>query len=301
MRKKIALVIFVIVITALITYLLKANVQNKTSAVPSGKISIAASFYPVYFFASQIGGVKADVFTITPAGTEPHDYEPTTQDIAKISDSKLLVINGGNLEPWADRVKQLLNINNVVIASDSIAKDQLNQDSHFWLDPELAKVEASNIEKGFERIDPDNAAYYRSNLDKLVSQLTTLDQQFKLGLQNCQLKDFITSHAAFGYLASQYNLNQIAISGISPDEEPSSQKIAQIADLVKKENVKIIFFESLVSPKLSETIAKETNARTMKLDPLEGLTDNDIKAGKNYFSVMDDNLKALQTALICTK
>jgi zinc transport system substrate-binding protein len=135
----------------------------------------------------------------------------------------------------------------------------------------------------------------------LESDLDQLNAEYKAGLSSCQKKDFVTSHAAFGYLAATYGINQIAISGVSPDEEPSSQKLAEVANLVKQKDIKIIFFESLVSPKLSETIASETGAKTMVLDPIEGITSNDLKVGHTYLTVMRDNLAALQDALQCNK
>lgn len=289
------------------------NVGIFKHSVPSTsvnqKLQIVASFYPMYFFATQIGGDKANVTNITPAAAEPHDYEPTTQDIVRINQGNLLVLNGGKLEAWGDKIKDQLKGTNIpiVTAGNGLANKQLNengqtiQDPHIWLDPILAKKEVANIEQGFEKIDPANKAYFQKNAKKLESDLDLLNAEYKAGLSSCQKKDFITSHAAFGYLASQYGINQVSISGVSPDEEPSSQKLAEIADLVKKEDIKIIFFESLVSPKLSQTLASETGAKTMVLDPIEGLTQQDLNNGKNYLTVMKDNLSALQTALQCNK
>ncbi len=135
----------------------------------------------------------------------------------------------------------------------------------------------------------------------LNQKLDQLDKTYAEGLKTCKQKDIITSHAAFGYLATRYGLNQVAISGISPDEEPSSQQLAEVAKFAKENDVKYIFFESLVSPKLSETIAHEIGAKTLVLDPLEGISDDDIKQGKNYFTVMENNLKNLQKALQCSQ
>ena len=246
---------------------------------------------------------------ITPAAAEPHDYELTTQDVVRIDQSKMLILNGGKLEPWGDKIRDELQGSNVLIvtAGDGMADKQLNesgqtiQDPHIWLDPILAKKEVVNIELGFEKIDPGDKAYYQANANKLEAELDQLNSEYTNGLKNCQKKDFVTSHAAFGYLAAQYGINQVAISGVSPDEEPSSQKLAEIADLVKKEDIKIIFFESLVSPKLSQTIAQETGAAARVLDPIEGLTQADLNKGRNYLTVMKDNLSALETALQCNQ
>jgi len=280
---------------------------QKKSIRVNGKLQVTASFYPMYFFASQIGGDKANVYNITPASAEPHDYEPTTKDVVRITQSNLLVLNGGKLEAWGNKIKDQLQGSNVTIitAGEGLANRQLNedgqiiQDPHVWQNPLLAKKQVEVIEKGYERIDPKDSAYFQANAKELEVELDQLDSQFRQGLSSCSKKDFVTSHAAFGYLAEQYGINQVAISGVSPDEEPSSQKLAEIADLVKREDIKIVFFESLVSPKLSQTIAQETGAQTMVLDPIEGLTKEDLNAGKNYLTVMKDNLHALQIALSC--
>jgi len=275
----------------------------------STKLKIATSFYPMYFFASQIGGTKADVTSITPASSEPHDYEPTTYDIATITDGNMLVLNGGKLESWGEKLKEQLRGSSVVIvtAGDGLTTKTLDEngktilDPHIWLDPMIAKKEVAAIEKGYEKIDPKNADYFRTNAKVLEGQLNSLDAEFRMGLRKCTQKDFITSHAAFGYLAIRYGINQVAISGVSPDQEPSSQKLAEISDLVKKEHITTIFFESLVSPKLSQTLSQETGAKPMVLDPIEGVTSEGLKAGQNYFTIMKSNLAVLQLALQCTK
>lgn len=275
----------------------------------SKKIQVAASFYPLYFFASEIGGDHAEVKNITPAGSEPHDYDPTTSDIARIEKSNMLVLNGGTIEAWGDKIKENLKGTNVeiVTAGNSlltqplIEKDRTFPDPHIWLSPKLAKKEVNNITEGYVKTDPDNASYYLANEKSLDDKLDLLDQEYKQGLSNCKQKDIITSHAAFGYLAGAYGLNQVPISGLSPDSEPSSQQLVEVVKFAKAHSVKYIFFESLVSPKLSETIAREVGVKTLVLDPLEGLTDDEIKQGRNYFSVMDENLKNLELSLQCGK
>lgn len=307
MKKTIIISVFVILLFAGIVELLAAQHAGKT--IQSGKLQVVASFYPMYFFASQIGGNKAEVFTITPASAEPHEYEPTTQDIAKVTDGNMLVLNGGKLESWGVKLRDQLSGSDVLVvtAGDGLANKNLSedgqtiQDPHIWQDPLLAKQEVSRIEKGYEKIDPKDAGYFRANAKKLEGRLDQLDQEFRQGLSTCRQKDFVTSHAAFGYLAARYGINQVAISGISPDQEPSSQKLAEIADLVKKEHIDIVFFESLVSPKLSQTMASETGAKTMVLDPIEGITQDGLRAGQNYLTIMRSNLAALQVALQCTK
>ena len=157
------------------------------------------------------------------------------------------------------------------------------------------------IASGYQQSDPNNKNYYQANADSLKAKLQQIDLAYRQGLSHCLTKNIITSHAAFGYLAKTYGLNQVAIAGFSPDAEPSPQQLAVIAKFAEQNQVKYIFFESLVSPKLAQTIASEIGAQTLVLNPLEGLSDQELAQGKNYLSVMQDNLSNLQTALQCTK
>lgn len=310
-NNKLVLFILGVIFITVICYLLNVGVlkHNVSTNVTNNKLQIVASFYPMYFFASQIGGDKVNVLNITPVGAEPHDYEPTTQQVVKINQSNMLVLNGEIMETWGNKIKDQLAESNtlVVMSGNGLINKNLDEDGkkildpHVYLDPVLAKKQVENIKQGFEKIDPANKAYYQANAQKLQSDLDQLDVAYRSGLSNCKKKVFITSHAAFGYLAAQYGINQIAISGVSPDEEPSSQKLSEVANLVKQKDIKIIFFESLISPKLSETIANETGTKTMVLDPIEGITNDDLKAGHTYLTVMRDNLAALKTALQCNK
>ncbi len=281
--------------------------NQHTSINDSGRIKVAASFYPLYYFASQIAGDKVDIINITPAGAEPHDYEPTPQDIAYIETSNLVILNGGSLEVWAEKIKKDLQDKHVTIvtAGENIINKTLVeegkkiQDPHVWLNPILAKQEVDKITQGLIQVDPANQAYYETSRTILEAKLDGLDVKYKEGLSLCTKKDIVTSHAAFGYLADQYGLNQINITGISPDEEPSPQRLAEISDFVKKNNIKYIFFESLISPKLSETIANETGAQTLVLDPIEGISAQDQKDNKDYMTQMEMNLNHLRLALEC--
>jgi zinc transport system substrate-binding protein len=271
-------------------------------------LKVVASFYPLYFFAQQIAGDNADVVNITPPGNEPHDYEPSAQDMARIEHAKLLILNGDGLEAWGDRVVATIDParTRVVIAGGDLATQKVIEDGestldpHLWIAPPLARSIVDKIEKGFEQADPQNAGFYAGRARTVDSALRDLDTAYRDGLAHCARRDIVTSHAAFGYLAATYHLNQISIAGLSPDAEPSPRQLAAIAEFVKKNNATVIFFESLASPKLSEALAKEVGARTMVLDPLEGLTNDDVATGKTYFTQMRQNLATLETALQCT-
>ncbi|EKD43317.1 MAG: hypothetical protein ACD_72C00346G0003 [uncultured bacterium] len=284
-------------LVALLIFLLNKSPKFDNNLSVDGKIQVITSFYPLYYFTSQIVGDRAVVYNLTPAGSEPHDYELSTSDIARIENSQLLILNGGKLESWGDNIKNILDGSETKILT--MENSQLLKDPHVWLDPILAKQEVLAIAVGLGQVDSGNASYYLVNAKILSDKLDNLDNQFKLGLNSCAKKDIITSHSAFGYLASKYGFNQVAISGLSPDEEPSVQTLTRVADFAKQNKIEYIFFESLVSPKLSQTIASEIGAKTLVLNPLEGLTDTDIRAGKNYFSEMQNNLNNLKIALQC--
>ncbi|HUD20862.1 MAG TPA: zinc ABC transporter substrate-binding protein [Candidatus Saccharimonadales bacterium] len=306
MKKVLLTVILGLVIVVVITVLVSARLRVTQN---DGKLPIVASFYPMAYFAEAIGGEKVSVKNITPAGAEPHDYDPSTQDMAAIEQARLLILHGGGLEAWGSKIAQTLQGTNVTIltAGDGLATHQIEesgvnqQDPHVWLDPVLAKQEVTKITTAIIRLDSGNRAYYQANEAKTLAMLDDLDSQYKLGLKACQRQDFVTSHAAFGYLAEEYGLNQITIAGLSPDEEPSAQDLASVARLVKARDIKYIFFESLVSSKLSDTIAQETGAKTLELNPIEGLTATQTRQGENYQTIMRHNLTNLQIALGCNQ
>ncbi len=271
------------------------------------KIQVTASFYPLYFFAHEIGADKADVANLTPAGAEPHDYEPTPQDVARIETSNLLILNGGKLEAWGERIGSTIDTKRLTIitAGADLTTQSMEEngqqiiDPHVWLSPKLAQKEVDRILAGFLVADPTNKDFYRKNATILTHELQDLDTKYQKGLSQCMSTDIVTSHAAFGYLARDYGLHQLPIAGLSPDEEPSSQQLAQVVRFANSHHVTTIFFENRVSPKLSETIATEVGADTAVLEPLEGVSETDMKSGKNYFTIMEDNLSSLRTDLSC--
>ena len=286
------------------------NHQTRSNVPPDQlikKIAVVTSFYPLYYFASEIGKDNIHIVNVTPAGAEPHDYEPTSGDIARIERANLLILNGV-VEPWGDKMIENVKgkpVTVVVVGRDVITDQtsdehgQSGRDPHVWLSPLLASIEVEKILRGFLTVDPGNAAVYQAHAKTLQASLDGLDMEYRNGLASCSQKDIITSHAAFGYLASAYGLRQLSISGLSPDAEPSARQLADIAQFAKIHSIHYIFFESLVSPKLAETIATSVGAKTLVLNPLEGLTDEEQTQGKTYLTEMETNLKNLQLALSC--
>lgn len=301
-------IIGIILLVALVGTAVTIGVLHQQRTNNSGKLSVTASYYPLYDFARNIGGNRAVVTNITPAGSEPHDYEPTPQQLVTAQKSAVFIYNGANMEQWVNKFLPDYT-HTVVKASNGIAlKQGINEsgavepgttDPHFWLDPVLAQQIVQNIVAGFTKADPANAAYYAHNALAYSAKLAALDTQFKSGLATCKQRTIITSHAAFAYLGSRYNLNVVSIAGITPDAEPSAAKLAELSNLVRQKHIGYVFFESLASPKLADTIAAETGAKTAVFDPIEGLTKSEQQQGKNYISVQQQNLQNLRTALEC--
>ena len=286
---------------------------SEKAQAESEPLSVYASFYPIYDFASKIGGDKVTVINLVPAGMEPHDWEPTASDIIGLENADILVYNGAGMEHWvADVLASLQNKDLIAVeASEGVTlleghhegeeeheEDEEEHeaegfDPHVWLSPLNAKKEAENIKNAFVTADPGNKDYYESNYEKVAAEFDALDQEFAETLAALPNKDIIVAHEAFGYLAAAYDLHQVGIEGLAPDSEPDPARMAEIIDFAKANNVKTIFFEELVSPKVAETVANAIGATTAVLSPIEGLSDEQIAAGDDYFSVMRKYLDAL--------
>lgn len=349
------------------------------------KLKVKTSFYPMYEFTRQVAGDLAEVENLVPAGVEPHDWEPSPQDMAAITDADVFVYNGAGMESWAEQVLDSAAGQHVLVieaskgleimegtphshdhegddhaheeeghdhdeadhahegeeahsheeadhdhegeehahdeadhaheeeAHDHDEADHAHEgeeahshdhdhdhgglDPHVWLSPAMAIQQVRNIEKGLSEAAPEHKEAFKANADAYVAQLEALDKEFQEGLKDSFRKDFITQHAAFGYLAKQYGLTQVPIAGLSPEQEPSAAQMAEIIEFAKEHNVKTIFFETLVSSKVADTIAAELGAKSAVLNPIEGLTEEDIAGGLDYLGLMRQNLEALKAAL----
>ncbi len=321
-KNGIVLVSLVVLITASVLAYSKINEKHPVAdQPPESKLSVVTSFYPLYFFTKEITGETADVYNLTPAGVEPHDYELTTQDRVKIGESDLLVINGAGFEPWAAKLLGAGGVPaaKIVNAGQELAiaaapeegdghthgessdheAENLATDPHVWLSPVLAKQVVAKIKSALSAADPKNAGLYAEREEALLAKLDLLNESYRTGLAECKEKNIVTSHAAFHYLAAAYGLNQVSIAGLSPEAEPSAKELAELADFMKKNNTPYIFFESLAPSELADTLAREVGAKTLVLNPLEGLTPDQLGQGENYFTQMQANLKNLRTALDC--
>ncbi|MGM0881435.1 MAG: metal ABC transporter substrate-binding protein [Bacillota bacterium] len=294
------------------------NNSSGESEASSKKLKVVTSFYPMYEFSKQVAGEYADVIGLIPAGVEPHDWEPSAKDMAEIKEADVFVYNG-LVEGWAEQaLESAPNDKRIVVeASGGIQlmeseehgheeegheeeeheEEGVSLDPHIWLSPVLAQQEVLAIQAAFEKADPANKDAYKANADAYISKLKELDNAFKSGLQGVKHTEFVTQHAAFGYLAKEYGLTQVPIAGLSPEQEPSPEQMAEVVAFAKEHGIKTILFETLVDPKIAQTIADEIGAKTDVLNPIEGLTDEDKKDNLDYIGIMTKNLEALKKAL----
>ena len=294
-----------------------AGCGNKQETAKTDKLQVVTTFYPMYDFTKNVVGDNGEVSVLMKAGTEPHDYEPSAKDIAKIADSDVFVYNSEEMETWIGSVLKNIDTKKTVVIDASKEIKLLEgsheeededhdhdheghshaHDPHVWLDPVLAKEEVNAIKEGLIQADKTNKASYEKNAKTYSDKLDALNEKFEVGLKDAKNRTFVTQHAAFAYLAARYDLKQVAISGISPDQEPSPAKLAELNDFVKENNIKVIYFEETASPKIAKTLAKETGATLAVLSPIEGITKEDQDQGIDYIKVMENNLKALQETI----
>ena len=287
---------------------------KSAAATGTGKLDVIASFYPMSFLAERIGGDHVHVTSLTTPGQEPHDLEISPKQIAAIDDSDA-VLYLKNLQPSVDGAVAQSSVKTKIDAASLTTleahgnevgghaaahdhqpnEEAAGKDPHIWLDPVRYAQVAQGVGKAFEKADPKHAADYKKNTAALVKQLNDLDRTFRDGLAHTRSKVFITTHAAFGYLAERYGLTEEAINGLDPDSEPSAARVRDLERMAKADHVSTVFYETLVSDKTAKTVAHDAHLKTDVLDPIEGITGK--SRGKDYFSVQNANLKALQQAL----
>ena len=279
--------IFIIIII-LLSILSCNNNDNKNTF---GKLQIYTSIYPIYDFTKKIGGEKITVYNMTKAGAEPHDFEITSKDMANLSKADFFIYNGGGMEHWVDSVKNALNIK--YVDSSSNINNQNNLDPHFWLSPKNAKIQMENIKNGLIEIDSENKNYYESNYNLYASRLDKFDNKIKNSLSNIKNRNLVLTHPAFGHFCKEYSLTQIAIAR----DEADPKAMAEIITFIKNNDIKAIFYEEFSSSKLADSIAKETQIKILTLNPIESLSEKNIEAGEDYFSIMEKNLISLLDGL----
>lgn len=301
---------------------------------PEPVLEVAAAFYPLELAVQRVGGDRVSVVPLTQPGADPHDAELTPREVGRLSSADLVVYLAG-FQPAVDDAVSSVGAEALEVSehadltltvtddghshghdhsgeseeehaehSDEHADEHSDEqsdaatDPHFWLDPTRYAVVAEAIADRLAELDPEGSTVYEAGVADFTAELTALDEEFMAGLETCTHRDLVTGHAAFGYLADRYNLVQRGIAGLSPESEPSAVQIRDLVEYVRDSGVSTIYAETLVSPALAETIARESGATVAVLDPLEGLTD--ASAGEDYLEVMRSNLQTLREGQDCS-
>ncbi len=319
--KRIYLGIF-LVLLVLLGLIVFRNIQSERAA----EIQVIASIYPVAEVVRNVAGDTVAVRQIVTGGQEPHDYSPSPSDIAAIEQADLFVINGLGMEPWAEKIEADLKQKGVTVLEAGSVVEKLKHseeehtdehaneeshteeeehlhsseyDPHQWLRIENMILLTEAVQAQLEKLDPQNAELYQNNAEEYITELKALQQSYTDGLASCSLNKAVVAHDAFAYLAEETGIEFVPIAGLSPQDEPTPQQLAEIAEIMRETGITHIFYETLVSPKLSETLAAETGASTLVLNPLEGLTADQSPDTASYISIMEENLFQLRTALQC--
>lgn len=303
------LILLVVAVTMVVNLSACGNKQssasNGTTSQKSGaKIKVAVSFNAMREFAEAIGKDKVEIQTIIPNGTEPHDFEPKTKDLEKLSNSKVFIYNGFGMEAWSDKVLKSVNNKNLIVVnaskgstpitntdSESIKEDGQN-DPHLWISLKGAESEAKNIKDAFVKADPADKDYFEKNYSDFHNKLEQLFNDYNNKFSTLPNKNFVTGHAAFAYLCRDFGLKQTSVEGVFAEGEPSAKKLKELIDYCKANHIKTIFVEDMVSPKVSETLAKQVGAKAEKIHTIESKEDS-----KDYIESMKDNLELIYNSL----
>lgn len=296
-----AAIVTIVIVIPLSGYALWVSDQNRATGLTLEQHKVLVTFYPLYKFTKAVGGDKIDVSVIIPSGVEPHDWEPTVQDVQRLKNADLVIINGAGLEPW---ISKFVSVNPNMVVVDSSKNIQLlekntqaanlgEKDPHIWLDPLLAKTQVQNIADGLKRQDPDNAIYYQQNADAYKAKLDLLDKNIRTELSKCNKKDFLAFHDAFSYFSKEYGLHQnTIIGGLNPESEPTATTLEQITLKAKELGLNVVFTEEAVNPQISEVIATEIHGKVLVLSPLEVTNINE-----DYIKKIESDLLNLKEAL----
>ena len=290
----------IIPLSSFAVYATDSKIQNENTDL---KLHAMTSFYPLYEFAQNVGQDKADVTLLVPIGVEPHDWEPTIQDVQRMQNADLIVINGLGFESWVDHLAEINFHGNIIDTSDGIiqnnailsetSSERFNNsgDPHIWLNPVLAKIQVQNIADAFSEQDPDNKNFYQQNAQNYKNELDVLDKKIRNELSSCN-HDFIAFHDAFSYFSFEYGLNQhTIIPSNNPHAEPTAGTLEEIVNTAREYDLKIIFTEETADPRTAEIISNEINGKILVLSPIE------IGNDGNYISRMTENLNNLKEAL----
>jgi len=296
-------VIVVVVAVAGVYFVLRAPVTPP----PSSRLSVIASFYPIYDFAKNVAGDRANVSVLVPETLDVHEFDPTPSDLQRVSSANVLIYSGAGLEPWVPSLVAAVNKPSLTVVDTSMGitllpvsqefqRNNRTIDPHIWLDPIDAKKQVENIAKGLSAADPTNAQYYTSNAAAYEAKLDALNAEIVRNTTSTKTKLFITFHEAFAYYAKRYNLTQISIQGPF-QEEPTPSDIQNIVNTINKYHLRYVGYESLENPAIPQAISGQTNATLILMDPIEGLTPTDKAVGLDYISLLHMDTQNIVKAL----
>lgn len=255
----------------------------------SDKPQVYTSFYAMYDFARTIGGDDIDLYNVVPTGTEPHDFEPTAADMAKLSKADVFIYNGMGIDEWAEKVADTLPENvSILRTTEEISAD--GYDPHVWLGLKNAKAQLEAVSGALSEADSANAQKYAERLTEYFEKIDALETEYKnAGLSGKKL--FVT-HGAYGYLCDDFGMEQVALEGISGDSDPSPAQMAKIVDEIKAEGAKCIFYDPLEGDKMANAVAKEAGIEALPLYTFEGDSED-----RDYITIMQTNLEQLKKSL----
>lgn len=280
-----------------------SNISNRAEQ-RTDRVQLVTTVYALEYFANGIGGDLVEVRNLTPPGVEAHDFQPSPGHMRLLRSADIIVYNGSGLEPWMDRALRGLNGDPrvVVEAAHGLAAEDgfyKRPDPHVWLDVDHALRQVERIRDAMIQVAPDGQDVFQTNAQILLDELAQLDAEYRDGIGDCRLDTFVTSHAAFGYLAERYDLVQVPISGLSPDAEPAPGTLADLTVQIERTGVNYMLAEPTANNRLSKTVAEETGTKILPLHPLESLTPEQAAGGADFMSIMRDNLGTLEIALEC--
>jgi zinc transport system substrate-binding protein len=310
MRKTTYTAIAAIIIMAVVGIVAGLYLTNNPTSTTGSGLKVLATFYPLYDFAQNIGGNKVNASVLVPETVDVHDFDPTPSDIQNIATADVLIYNGADLEKtWLSSAVSASGNTKLVLVDTSqnitllpvapqFQSGNRTVDPHIWLDPLLAKQQVNNILQGLIKADPSDSQYFTQNAQIYEARLDTLDSQIVAITTSANVKTryFVTFHEAFAYFGQQYNLTQISISGPF-QEEPTPTDIQNVINAIHQYHLLYVGYESLENPAIPQSIASQTNATLIHMDPIEGLTVQEKAAGKDYISLMQETVSNIELAL----
>ena len=274
------------------------------------KIKVITTIFPLYDIAKNVGGDEVEVSMLLDPGLEAHSFEPTPNDMIEINKADVFIYTGPFMEIWAERVISAADNPNILVINASKSIELLKEedefghkheegDPHIWLDFDNLKIMLENIKDGFieKGLNEENVQKRANEYEKAINDIDGAYFQY---LSNCKTRTLVYGgHYAFAYLAKRYNLSYQSAYGLSPNSEPSALKLTELTEQIKDNNLKYIFHEELLNPRLSETLCQETGVKILNLSAAHNLSREDLDANKSLFQVLLENLKSLQTGLEC--